>query len=150
MDWTVDIKDPIKMTNASNILNKCNQCDYLSPHFGNLRKHMKGYSWEISNKCNWCDYASFHLHNFMRHLCHIYPITAPSVIMHSMRQAIWRNIWEHTLEKSTTNATNTIMHTLIQLNWGLVWNQKKKHKYNQCEYWLCKLWFRRDMLEKIK
>ena len=38
MDQHVDIKDPVKITNASNRLNECNQCDYLFHHLGNIKQ----------------------------------------------------------------------------------------------------------------
>ena len=38
--------------------NKCNQCDFLCSHAGNLKRNMKTHSGEKSDKCNQCDYAS--------------------------------------------------------------------------------------------
>ena len=38
--------------------------------------------------------------------------------MHPLRQAPWKFIWKHTVEKSQTNATNVTMHLLRQAIWG--------------------------------
>ena len=41
--------------------------------------------------------------------------------MHLLMQAIWGNIWKHTVEKSQTNATSATMHLLRQAIWGSIW-----------------------------
>ena len=46
---------------------------------------------------------------------------ATSVTLHPLRLAIWGHIWWHTVEKSQTNATNATMHPLTQAIWGHIW-----------------------------
>ena len=41
--------------------------------------------------------------------------------MHHLRQAIWGDIWKHTVEKNQTSATNATMHPLKQAIWGDIW-----------------------------
>ena len=56
----INAKAQIIKTNAGprNGSNKCNQCDYVSFHRGNLRAHMKTHSGEKSYKCSQCNYSS--------------------------------------------------------------------------------------------
>ena len=49
--------------------------------------------------------------------------------MPPLRQAIWWNIWKHTVEKSRTNATNVTLHLLTQAIWGHIW----KHTLEKSE-----------------
>ena len=44
-----------KKTNNVVMSKKCNKCDYISSHGGNLRVHLRTHSGEKSNKCNQCD-----------------------------------------------------------------------------------------------
>ena len=37
--------------------NKCNQCEYASPHTGNLKTHSKTHRGEKSHKCEQCNFA---------------------------------------------------------------------------------------------
>ena len=48
--------------------NKWNQCNFVSYHASNLRKHLKTHSGEKSNKCNQCDYASCYESDLRAHL----------------------------------------------------------------------------------
>ena len=41
--------------------------------------------------------------------------------MHSIRQAIWGDVWKSTVEKSQTSATSVNMHHLGQAIWGHIW-----------------------------
>ena len=41
-----------------------------------------------------------------------------SIILHLLGQAIWGDIWRHTVEKRQTNATNVTMHPLREAIWG--------------------------------
>ena len=50
------IEDTFRMHSGEKS-NKCNQCNYASPHASSLRTHLKTHSGEKSNKCNQCDYA---------------------------------------------------------------------------------------------
>ena len=56
--------------------------------------------------------------NIWKHTVEKSQTNATSVIMHLFRQAIWGNIWKPTVEKSQTNATNVILHPLMQVLWG--------------------------------
>ena len=46
---------------------------------------------------------------------------AINVIMHPLRQAIWRHIWKHTVEKKQTNATSVTLHPFKQAVWRNIW-----------------------------
>ena len=67
--------------------------------------------------------------------------------MHPQRQAIWGNIWKHTVEKSQTNATSVTLYLLGQTSWGHIWKRtveksqtnasnawEKSKKCNHCDY----------------
>ena len=56
------------MREASEKLNKCNQCDYESSHTGHLRVHLLKHSGDKPNKCNQCDFASSLAGNLKTHL----------------------------------------------------------------------------------
>ena len=64
----VNIESPMRVTKTGGKSNKCNQCDFASPHGSSLRRHLKKHSGEKSNKCNQCDYASSHTANLRGHL----------------------------------------------------------------------------------
>ena len=63
-----NVKIPKNMNDNVIKINKCNQCDYVSSHAGNLRTHFKTHSGEKSNKCNQCDFASVQAGDLRRHL----------------------------------------------------------------------------------
>ena len=43
--------------------------------------------------------------------------------MYALGQAIWGDIWEHTVEKSPTNATNVTIHLPLHIIWGCTWKR---------------------------
>ena len=61
------------------------------------------------------------LGNIWEHTVEKSQTNANSVIMHHIKQAIWGLIWKHIAGKSQTNATSVVMHFLKQAIWGNVW-----------------------------
>ena len=56
--------------------------------------------------------------------------------MHPQRQAVWGDIWKHTVEKGQTNATNVAMHLLRQAIWGFIWKHTvEKSQTNAISVW---------------
>ena len=47
--------------------NKCNQCNFSSPHKHVLMTHLKIHGGEKTNKCNQCNYASYRGSHLRRH-----------------------------------------------------------------------------------
>ena len=92
--------------------NKCNLCDYASPHAGNLRTHLKMHSGEKSNKCNQCDFASSQAGNLRTHLK-----------MHSGEKSNKCNLCDY----ASSQASHLRRH--LKKHSGEKWN-----KCNQCNF----------------
>ena len=54
--------------------------------------------------------------------------------MHPLRQAIWGDIWKHTVEKSQTNATSVIMHPIRQMTSGNIWKHTVEKSQTNANY----------------
>ena len=101
--------------------------------------------WGISSKCNLCDNASSQATHLRRHWkLHSGKIPdVTSVALHSLRQAIWGDIWKHTVRKSKCNCAFSPAgvirtHTLkYQTNPWLLINMKRTPNLS-CTAWLAK------------
>ena len=94
--------------------------------------------WGILSKCNLCDNASSQATHLRRHLkLHSGKIPdVTSVALHSLRQAIWGDIWKHTVEKSRINVNSVAFHPLRQAIWRDIWKHsaEKSNKCNKCDF----------------
>ena len=68
------------------------------------------------------------LGNIWEHTVEKSQTNATSVTLHLLMQAIWGLIWKHTLGKKRSNATIVIMHPLRDVIWGDIWKPTTKHK----------------------
>ena len=83
----------VTMTGQIKKPNKCTQCEHTSSEAGDLRKHLKTHNGEKQKN-------------------------AVSVTLHPLTQALWKDIWKYTVEKSQTNATSVIINPLGQAIWA--------------------------------
>ena len=60
---------------------------------------------------------------------------ATSVTMHPLGQAIWGDIWRCTVEKSQTNATNVTLHPHRQTIWGHIWKHTVEKSQINARVW---------------
>ena len=97
--------------------------------------------WEMSGKFNPCDYASSQATHVRRHLKknaqwknnkQMWPVW----LMHSLWQAIWGDIWKHTVEKNQINVNSVTLHPLRQAIWKDICKHRgeKSNKCNECDF----------------
>ena len=77
------------------------------------------------------------LGNIWEHTVEKSQTNANSVIMHHIKQAIWGLIWKHIAGKSQTNATSVVMHFLKQAIWGNVWKYTTEKRQTNATNALC-------------
>ena len=77
------------------------------------------------------------LENVWEHTVEKSQTNANSVIMHHIKQAIWGLIWKHIAGKSQTNATSVVMHFMKQAIWGNVWKYTTEKRQTNATNALC-------------
>ena len=145
------LKQPFAKSTAHNV-NHTNWKFWISRK-GKYTKKIKDQhgQWKKSSKCNQCDYVSSRTSHLRQHLkihTRKSQTNATNGAMHSLRKAVWGDIWKRTVEKikqmqpmrlcffwgrqfedtfenahwrKKINATNATMHLIRQAVWGDIW-----------------------------
>ena len=104
--------------------NKCNQCDYASPHAANLKQHMIKHTGEKPNKCKQCNFACWDKGNLTNHK-----------IIHSGEKSVWLcRSWSRQFDKTFTNSLWGTKVERMQPVKLKTYSGEKTHKCSLCSY----------------
>ena len=62
---------------------------------------------------------------------------ATNVSMRPFMQAIWGNIWQHTVEKNHANAASVTLFALTQVLWGDIWRGTDQYRKGKVTIYHC-------------